>query len=219
MNAELDHYLLTHTDQEPPLLQALSRDTQTNLLNGRMVCGHLQGRFLVMLCRMIRPQDILELGTFTGYSALCFAEGSPENSEIITIERNDELEDRIRHWLSRSEYGHKVHLHIGDALQIVPTLKKSFDLAFLDLDKREYKKCYDLVFPRVKPGGYIVVDNTLWGEKILAEIAPNDTQSLAIKEFNDYIAHDNRVEKVMLPLRDGITLIYKKVHNGNHQAE
>lgn len=210
MTVELDHYLQEHTDPEPDLLQELSRDTHVRLLNGRMVSGHVQGRLLVMLCRMIQPKKVLELGTFTGYSALCFAEGTAEDAQIHTIEINDELEDQARYWFSRSAYGHKIVLHIGDALEIIPTMDQDFDLAFIDSDKRDYKACYEAVLTKVRKGGFILVDNTLWGGKILTEIAPNDTQSLAIIEFNDYLANDSRVEKVLLPLRDGLTLIHKK---------
>lgn len=210
MNPELELYLEAHSDTEPAVLQELSRDTQSRLLNGRMVSGHLQGRVLVMLCRMIQPMKVLELGTFTGYSALCFAEGTPDKAEIHTIEINDELEDNIRHWLSRSEFGHKVHLHIGDANQVIPNLNEAFDLAFIDSDKRDYIECYETVLPKIRPGGFILVDNTLWYGKVVTGFAPNDAQSLAISEFNDYLANDLRVEKVMLPLRDGLTLIYKK---------
>lgn len=210
MTVELDHYLQEHTDPEPDLLQELSRDTHVRLLNGRMVSGHVQGRLLVMLCRMIQPKKVLELGTFTGYSALCFAEGTAEDAQIHTIEINDELEDQARYWFSRSAYGHKIVLHIGDALEIIPSMDEDFDLAFIDSDKRDYKACYETVLTKVRKGGFILVDNTLWGGKILTEIAPNDAQSLAIIEFNDYLANDSRVEKVLLPLRDGLTLIYKK---------
>lgn len=210
MDAELEHYLQTHTDLEPTLLQALSRDTQANVLNGRMVSGHLQGRLLVMLCRMIRPKKILELGTFTGYSALCFAEGSPDDAEIHTIEHNDELEGRIREWFNKSAYKEKLHVHIGNALQVVPMLEGQFDLAYIDLDKRQYQACFEVVITKVRQGGFILVDNTLWDGKVLKGIESNDAQSIAISEFNDYLAADNRVEKVILPLRDGLTLIYKK---------
>jgi caffeoyl-CoA O-methyltransferase len=219
MDAELEHYLHTHTDSEPDLLQELSRDTWTHLLNGRMVSGHVQGRLLVMLCRMIRPHRILELGTFTGYSALCLAEGSPEDAEIHTVEINDELESRIRSWFARSEFGHKIHLHIGDALELAPTFENPFDLVFIDLEKRDYLACYEAVLPKVREGGFILADNTLWGGKILDEIAPNDAQSLAISNFNDYLAKDSRVEKVLLPLRDGLTLIQKKIPHGSHPTK
>jgi caffeoyl-CoA O-methyltransferase len=210
MNRQLEQYLLTHTDPEPELLRALSRDSYVKLLNGRMVSGHLQGRLLVMLCRMIRPKRVLELGTFTGYSALCFAEGTDTDAEIHTIESNDELEDRARDWFEKSEFGSKITLHIGDALKIIPELPGSFDLVFIDADKREYLAYYEAVLPLVKTGGFLLADNTLWDGKILSEIAPNDTQSLAISEFNDYLAKDSRVEKVLLPIRDGLTLIHKK---------
>jgi len=210
MNADLEQYVLDHTDLEPALLQELGRDTQARILNGRMVCGHLQGRLLVMLCRMIQPKMVLELGTFTGYSALCFAEGTSEDAQIHTIEINDELEELARYWFSRSEFGHKIRLHLGDALQIVPSMEETFDLAFIDSDKRDYKACFETVLPKVRAGGFILADNTLWGGKILAEIDPNDAQTLAIIEFNDYLASDSRVEKVLLPLRDGLTLIHKK---------
>ncbi len=210
MNADLEQYLLDHTDPEPALLQELSRDTHVRILNGRMVSGHLQGRLLVMLCRMIQPKIVLELGTFTGYSALCFAEGTADDAQIHTIEINDEIEEQARFWFSQSEFGHKIRMHIGDALQLVPLMAETFDLAFIDSDKRDYKACYETVLPKVRPGGFILVDNTLWGGKILDEIAPNDAQTLAIIEFNDYLANDLRVEKVLLPLRDGLTLIHKK---------
>lgn len=210
MNADLEQYLLEHSDPEPALLQELNRDSHARLLNGRMVSGHLQGRLLVMLCRMIQPKKVLELGTFTGYSALCFAEGTAEDAEIHTIEINDELEDQTRAWFAKSEFGHKIRLHIGDALQLIPKMDETFDLVFLDSDKRTYKACYEAVLTKVRPGGFLLVDNTLWGGKILTEIAPNDAQSLAIIEFNDYLASDSRVEKVLLPLRDGLTLIHKK---------
>ncbi|HET9570243.1 MAG TPA: O-methyltransferase [Bacteroidales bacterium] len=211
MNAELEQYLLDHTDPEPALLQELSRDTHVRFLNSRMVSGHLQGRLLVMLCQMIQPQKVLELGTFTGYSALCFAEGTSEDAEIHTFEINDELEDQARYWFNRSALGHKIRLHIGDALKLIPLMDETFDLAFIDADKRDYKACYETVLPKIRPGGFILADNTLWGGKILSEIEPNDAQSLAIIEFNDYLANDSRVEKVLLPLRDGLTIIHKKL--------
>lgn len=176
-----------------------------------MVSGNLQGRFLVMLTRMIQPKRILELGTFTGYSALCFAEGSAVDAEIHTIEHNDELKERIQSWFDKSVFGHKITLYIGDALDVISTFKTSFDLAFIDLDKRLYMKCFEAILPLVKPGGFILIDNTLWSGKVLEEIPSNDTQSLAISEFNNYLAADTRVEKVMIPLRDGMTLVYKKI--------
>jgi caffeoyl-CoA O-methyltransferase len=220
MNLELEQYLLSHTDPEPELLRELDRESHVKLLNGRMVSGHLQGRLLVMFCRMIRPRRVLELGTFTGYSALCFAEGTSPETEIHTIESNDELEDRARNWFLRSGYSSKITLHIGDALELIPKMEGMFDLVFIDADKRDYLNYYETVLPIVSPGGFILADNTLWNGKLLGEIASNDPQSLAISKFNDYLAEDSRVEKVLLPIRDGLTLIHKKINNdGNHQTK
>ncbi|HEY5500310.1 MAG TPA: O-methyltransferase [Bacteroidales bacterium] len=210
MNELLDKYLSSHIDPEPEILQQLNRDTQVNLLNGRMVSGHFQGRLMVMLCRMIRPKRILELGTFTGYSALCFAEGMDPDAELHTIEHNDELEDIAKSWFSRSEFGSRINLHIGDALELIPRMEGLFDLVFIDADKRQYLEYYEAVFPKVKSGGFILADNTLWSGKVLKKIAPNDAQSLAVSKFNDYIANDSRIEKIILPIRDGLTIIYKK---------
>jgi len=210
MDDFLEQYILDHSDEEPALLRQLDRETKAKILNGRMVSGHLQGRLLVMLCRMIRPGKILELGTFTGYSAICLAEGTDSDTEIHTVEHNDELEELIRHWFKQSGYEKKIHLHLGEALDIIPGLEGPFDLVFLDVDKRDYQACFDAVFPKVSSGGFILADNTLWGGKILQSIASNDTQSFAISNFNDYIAKDSRLEKVLLPIRDGLTLIRKK---------
>jgi len=210
MNELLENYILSHIDSEPELLRQLERDSHVKLLNARMVSGHLQGRLLVMLCRMIRPKRVLELGTFTGYSALCFAEGTDEDAEIHTIEHNDELEDIARGWFSRSEYGHKISLHIGDALELIPGLEGMFDLVFIDADKRQYMEYFEAVLPKMPSGGFLLADNTLWSGKVLGKIAGNDAQSLAVSKFNDYLAKDSRVEKIILPVRDGLTIIYKK---------
>lgn len=203
-------YLCSHSEPEPELLQALRRETYVRFLNPRMVSGHLQGRMLVMFCKMIRPKRILELGTFTGYSTLCFAEGSDETCEIHSVERNDELEDHLQQWFKKSAYGHKIQMHFGDALSIVPRLEGQFDLVFLDIDKRHYKACYEAILEKMPSGGFLLIDNTLWNGKMLHEIAHNDVQALAVSDFNDYLAADNRVEKVLLPLRDGITIVRKK---------
>jgi len=210
MNDLLERYILSHIDPEPELLKQLDRDSHVKLLNARMVSGHLQGRLLVMLCRMIRPQRVLELGTFTGYSALCFAEGTDEKAEIHTIEQNDELEDMAKSWFNQSEYGHKITFYIGNALELIPKMDGLFDLVFMDADKREYLEYYEAILPKVPSGGFILADNTLWNGKVLRDIAANDSQSIAISNFNDYLANDSRVEKVLLPLRDGLTIIHKK---------
>lgn len=207
MNDLVEQYILSHIDEEPEILRLLNRDTQSKYINGRMVSGHLQGRLLVMLSRMIRPKRVLDIGTFTGYSAICFSEGTESDAEIHTIELNDEFEEIIKDWLEIAGYSKKVKLHIGDAIQIIPQMEGLFDLVFMDMEKRDYLLCYETVFQKVKPGGFIIADNTLWYGKVIGEIDSGDAQSLAISKFNDYIANDNRVEKVIVPLRDGLTLI------------
>ena len=175
------------------------------------ILDHIQGRLLKMFVRMISPRRILELGTFTGYSALCLAEGLPEDGELHTIEIDDELEDFIRTHLSQSPYGNKITLHIGDARDILSRGETggTFDLVFIDANKRQYCEYYDLVFDHVAPGGFIIADNTLWDGKVVEPGKKIDAQTQGILDFNDNIARDNRVEKVILPLRDGLTIIYK----------
>lgn len=210
MNDLAEAYILNHIDGEGELLAQLNRGTHVHLLRPRMLSGHLQGRILKMLCRMIRPKKILELGTFTGYSALCMAEALPEDGELHTIEIDDEIEDFARSYFDKSPYRDRIYFHIGDARKIVPGLNELFDLVFIDADKRLYCEYYDLVFDQVKPGGFILVDNTLWDGKVITETQPKDSQTAGIIDFNNRIANDERVEKVILPLRDGLTLIWKK---------
>ncbi len=210
MDGQLDKYLCEHSEEEPLLLQRLRRETYVKFLNPRMVSGHLQGRILVMLCQMLQPKRVLELGTFTGYATLCFAEGTSPEAEIHSIEHNDEFEDHHKEWFGSSPYGHKIQMYYGDAKAVIPTLSGTFDLVFLDHDKRQYKEAYELCLEKMHPRAFLLADNTLWNGKLFNEIAHNDSQSLAIAEFNDYVAKDNRVEKVMLPLRDGLTIIRKK---------
>lgn len=210
MSEELEEYILKHIDEEPQLLKELSRDAHTNLLQPRMLSGHLQGRLLKMLCRLVQPKYVLELGTFTSYSTLCLAEGAIDDAEIHTIEIYDELEDFIMKYLHRTKLKDKIHLHLGDALDIIPTLNFTFDLVFIDANKRNYLEYYHLIFDKVRKGGLIIADNTLWDGKVLEEVKDNDKQTQGILEFNTFIASDDRVEKVILPLRDGLTLIWKK---------
>ena len=207
----IDDYILRHSDEEGQLLAALNRDAHVNLLQPRMISGHLQGRFLKMLCRVARPARVLEIGTYTGYATLCLAEGLPTGGHVDTIELNDEMEDFIRKYLEQSPFRDRVTLHIGDARAVIPTLEGEFDLVFIDADKRQYSAYYDLVFPRVRPGGLILADNTLWDGHVVESPAPTDRQTLGIMAFNDKIKRDERVEKVILPLRDGLTLIWKKL--------
>jgi caffeoyl-CoA O-methyltransferase len=204
-----EDYILSHSDLEPAYLAKINRATHLRMLNPRMLSGHLQGRVLAMFCQMIQPQRILELGTYTGYSALCMAEALPEDGELHTVECDDELEAFILQNFSSVSHGSKIQLHIGAALNIIEELEGVFDLVFIDADKREYMAYYEAVLPKVKPGGFILADNTLWDGKVLAEVNPNDKQTIEIKHFNDFIAADPRVEKVMLPLRDGLTVIRK----------
>ena len=206
----LDEYISKHSDAEPEYLAKINRATHVKLINPRMCSGHLQGRVLSMFCHMIQPNRILELGTFTGYSALCMAEALPEGGVLHTIECDDELEDFILQNFAGSEYADKIQLHIGDALTEIEKLNETFDLVFIDADKREYLDYYEAVLSKLRRGGYIFADNTLWDGKVLKAVEPNDKQTIEIMRFNDFVATDPRVEKVILPLRDGLTLIRKK---------
>lgn len=206
----LDEYILRHIDEEGDYLKALYRDTHVKLLRPRMASGHLQGRLLKMFVRMIRPRNILEIGTYSGYSALCMAEGLEKEGRLYTFEINDEQEDFTRPWFENSPYASQIKFIIGDALQLVPQMDVMFDLAFVDGDKRRYLDYYEMVLPRMNRGGYIIADNTLWDGHVLEALRRNDAQTKGIMEFNDRIATDDRVEKVILPLRDGLTLIRKK---------
>lgn len=205
----IDDYILNHIDSEGDLLTALNRDAHVNLLRPRMLSGHLQGRILKMMVRMHRPLRVLEIGTYTAYATLCLAEGLPEGGEVHTIEIDDELEDFIRKQLEASLFKDKISLHIGDALDIIPQLPGMFDMVFIDADKRLYCEYYDLVFDKVNHGGVILADNTLWDGKVLVEPHPNDKQTIGILRFNEKIAADSRIEKVIVPLRDGLTVCYK----------
>lgn len=206
----LDEYILQHIDDEGDYLKALYRATYVKLLYPRMASGHLQGRMLKMFTQMIRPQRILEIGTYSGYSALCMAEGLGDGGMLYTFEINDEQEDFTRPWLEGSDYSDKIKFYIGDALDLVPELGITFDMAFIDGDKRKYIDYYEMVMERLSDGGYILADNTLWDGHVLEEVPRHaDAQTISIKAFNDYIAQDTRVEKVILPLRDGLTMIRK----------
>ena len=203
----LDEYILQHIDAEGDYLHALWRDTQLRLSYGQMASGHLQGRVLKMLVEMAKPLKVLELGTFSGYATLCMAEGLQEGAEIHTFEVFDENEDFLRKWFEGSAYRDKIHLHIGDALQLVPQMQQRWDFAFIDADKREYVAYYEMLLPLMNPGGFIVADNTLWYGHVLEEARDSDLQTKGVQAFNDLVASDARVEKVILPLRDGLTII------------
>ena len=210
MTPELESYLLAHSDPEGDYLYRLYRATNIHLLHGRMASGHLQGRVLKMLVRMAQPKNILEIGTFSGYSAICLAEGLPEGGMVYTFEINDEQEDFTRSWIENSPVADKIKFIIGDALTEAPKLGVEFDMAFIDGDKRTYMESYEMVLSVLRPGGFILADNTLWDGHVVDHAYDKDRQTQGIEEFNDFVAHDERVERVMLPLRDGLTLIYKR---------
>lgn len=206
----LEDYILAHSDAEPHYLADINRRTHLKMINPRMLSGHLQGRVLSLIGKMIQPKRILELGTFTGYSALCLAESLSDEGLLHTIEYDDELEDFILENFEKSPLKDKIKLHIGDAKAIIHQLDDVFDLVFIDADKREYLTYYEAVLPKLRKGGFILADNTLWDGKVLTEVKLNDEQTLSVMKFNDFVAQDERVEKVILPLRDGLTLIRKK---------
>jgi predicted O-methyltransferase YrrM len=207
----IETYMLNHIDAESALLAALYREAHVKLLRPRMIAGHLQGRTLKMFCRMMRPKRVLEIGTYTAYATLCMAEGLEHDALIHSIEINDEMELFIHPFLAQSPDKEKIRIHWGDALEIIPQLTEEFDLVFIDADKRDYCAYYDLVFPFVRPGGIILADNTLWSEKVTEdEHFSADRQTQGILNFNEKIKNDTRIEKVILPLRDGLTVIYKK---------
>ncbi len=212
MTQELEDYILAHIDAEPEHLHQLDRDTHIELLYSRMCSGHLQGRLLKILVRMIRPKRILELGTYSGYASQCMAEGLIDNDAVIhTIEIEDELEDFLRKHFEQSPVGNWIKLHIGDCNKIVPQLGGEFDLVFIDANKRHYVDYFNLVIDHVRPGGFIIADNTLWDRKVTDLHGKKmDDQTQGILDFNDLVASDPRVETVILPLRDGLTLLYKK---------
>jgi predicted O-methyltransferase YrrM len=206
---DIEDYILGHIDKESDYLQRLYRDTCVNLLRPRMASGHIQGRMLKMFVEMIRPCNILEIGTYSGYSALCMAEGLREDGHLYTFEINDEQEDFTRPWIEGSPYAQKVDFIIGDALDVVPKMNIMFDMAFIDGDKRHYIEYFEMVMKKLNRGGYILADNTLWDGHVLSTPTQSDKQTWGIMNFNDYITDDHRIEKVILPLRDGLTVIRK----------
>ena len=210
MDTDLERYLLSHIDPEGDYLYRLWRATNIHLLHGRMASGHLQGRLLKMLVRMVRPERILEVGTFSGYSAICMAEGLGDGGMVYTYEIDDELEDFTRPWIEGSPVADKIRFIVGDAVKEAPRLGVEFDMVFLDGDKRTYIEAYEMALKVLRPGGFILADTTLWDGHVLDKPRPSDRQTAGIEAFNDHVAADGRVEKVILPLRDGLTLIRKK---------
>lgn len=210
VSQSIEDYILNHIDEESEYLKQLYRDTHIKLLRPRMASGHLQGRVLKMFVEMIQPQNIVEIGTYSGYSALCLAEGLPENGMLYTFEINDEMEDFTRPWIEQSPVADKIKFIIGDALELIPQLNVTFDMAFIDGNKRNYAAYYELILSYLRQGGFMLVDNTLWDGHVIEEVKQNDYQTKGILTFNELVAKDPRVETVILPLRDGLTLIRKK---------
>ena len=211
----LEDYIEAHTSPQSELLAEIERNTYWTQLNPRMVSGAVQGRLLSMLSRMIKPSHILEIGTFTGYSTLCLAEGLQPDGRLVTIEKDDELESVIRQNLSRSPYGSQIDLLIGDAKEILSNLQSpisniQYELTFVDADKREYSAYLDLIYPHVRAGGFILADNTLWDGHVIDSKYDKEPQTMALRAFNDRVRNDSRFEVVLLPLRDGLTPIRKK---------
>ncbi len=205
-NDSVDDYVASHSTAADPLLAELERATYVNYLRPHMVAGHIQGKVLEMLSCMMQPKRILELGTFTGYSALCMAKGLAPDGELHTIDINDELEDFTRSFFNRSPHASQIHYHLGDARDIIPTLGGNFDMAFIDADKREYPEYYELVFKSVRVGGFIIADDVLWYGKVLTD---TDAFTRALQQFNDMVMADSRVENVIFPIRDGLMVARK----------
>lgn len=202
-------YSEQHTSPESDLLQHITRETNAKVLMPRMLSGHLQGRLLALFSQMIRPERILEIGTYTGYSALCLAEGLTDTGKLITIDINEELEDRVRAFFDQSELGKKIDYRIGNALELIPSLTEQFDLVFIDADKENYPNYYDLIIDKVRSGGFIISDNVLWSGKVVDEKA-QDKDTKAVRAFNQKIQEDERVENILLPVRDGLLIARKK---------
>ncbi|MCX6217985.1 class I SAM-dependent methyltransferase [Spirosoma sp.] len=203
-------YSDAHTSPESELLQRLNRNTRAHIMAPRMLSGHIQGRFLSMISWMIRPRHILEIGTYTGYSALCLAEGLAEDGQLITIDQNEELEDFARSYWRQSPLSHKIDFRLGKAVDILPTLTETFDLVFIDADKRNLSTYFDQIIDKVRPGGFILADNVLWSGKVVEPVKPSDLDTLAVLAFNEKVHNDSRVENVLLPVRDGIMMLRKR---------
>lgn len=206
----LDQYVCAHSENEPEILADLNRRTHVSVIQPRMLSGHYQGRVLSMLSHMIQPENVLEIGTYTGYSALCFAEGLKEKGRLTTIDVNEEQEDFVAAYIEKAGMGDRITQLIGDAIDIIPTLDEQFDIVFIDADKKNYCKYYDLVFDKVKPGGYIIADNVLWSGKVLEDYNSLDRETKIIMDYNQKVHEDDRVQEVLFPIRDGLMIARKK---------
>ena len=210
INPEIEKYILAHTQPEDDILKELDRQTNLKTLRPRMLSGHLQGEILKMISYMIKPQNILEIGTFTGYSAICLAKGLREDGKLFTIDIDDEIADFTKSFFDKVSMKDKIIFYVGDALKIVPKIDEKFDIVFIDADKRQYLDYYNLIFDKVNKDGFIIADNVLWGGKVVEKVDKNDKQTLGLLEFNNFIQNDDRVENVMFPIRDGLMVIKKK---------
>ncbi len=206
LSEELDSYVANHSENEPKLLAQLNKETHQKILQPRMLSGHFQGRVLSMLSKIIHPNTILEIGTYTGYATLCLAEGLAENGTIDTLDIEEELVDFQRKYFDKSPWANQIIQHLGDAIEIIPTLNKKYDLVFIDADKENYISYFHLIIPMMNKGGIILSDNVLWSGKVLEEINPNDITTKILLEYNQLLKEDNRVETVLLPIRDGLTV-------------
>lgn len=206
---ELDNYVVNHSEKEPELLQQLTRETYQKILQPRMLSGHYQGRVLSMISKMVNPKNILEIGTYTGYSALCLAEGMRMDGKLHTIDINEELIDFQRAYFEKSGYGSQIVQHLGDALHIIPKFDINFDLVFIDADKENYTNYFNLIIDKLNTGAIILSDNVLWSGKVIEALQPEDTSTKALIEYNALLKEDTRIETVVLPIRDGLTISRK----------
>lgn len=206
ISEDLENYVANHSENEPELLARLNKETHQKILQPRMLSGHFQGRVLSMLSKLIRPKNILEIGTYTGYAALCLAEGLTKDGELDTIDNNEELVDFQKKYFDQSPWAHQMHQHLGNALDIIPTLNKKFDLVFIDADKENYINYFNMIVPMMNKGGVILSDNVLWSGKVLEEVKANDKSTKILLEYNQLLKNDPRVETVLLPIRDGLTV-------------
>lgn len=206
---EIEEYSVAHTEDESALLKSLNRETHANVLSPRMLSGHLQGRFLSMISRMIRPDRILEIGTYTGYSALCLCEGLNPGGELITIDINEELETFTRGYFNQTPYKDQIDYRIGNAVDIIPSISDTFDLVFIDADKINYSSYFNLCLDKVRTGGFIIADNVLWSGKVVQPLVKNDKDTQALLDFNRMVHEDSRVSNILLPIRDGLMVLQK----------
>lgn len=210
MDPNLENYILEITQKEAPLLQELRRETHQKILRARMISGHLQGRLLSLLSKLIKPENILEIGTFTGYSALCLAEGLSKTGVLHTIDKNEELHDFQKKYFHKSPYASQIFQHTGNAVELIPKIDQRFDLVFIDADKKNYSTYFDLVMPKLNPGGILISDNVLWYGKVLKPLSKGDSNTAALKAFNQKLGDDPRLENILLPFRDGLLISRKK---------